>query len=388
MINSVLEITEKSCCGCGSCFQSCPKHCITMQENERGFLLPEVDESLCVNCGLCVRSCPEIEQPKPYSVKKAYAAVARNMPMLKKSTSGGIFGVMSLAVLNQGGVVYGCAWGDNFKAEHIRITAVDDLYLIQQSKYLQSDTANTFVQVKNDLLNNIMVLYSGTACQIAGLRKFLKQEYDNLLTVEVACHGVPSPGLFRKYIDWIEKNTGKKVSDYQFRNKEKHKKGEHYKYCVTFADESKKYGFSKEDAYYGSFLEGRTLRCTCYNCKYKNNERIADIMLSDYWGIEREHKDFPAQNGASAVVLCSDAAIDLFSSIKDSLIFKDSSFEQITKHNHSLVQSSLVDENLRIKTINIDSNDLFTFLKPKFDIKVRVKNLVPEKLKYFMKTLR
>ena len=150
---------------------------------------------------------------------------------------------MSLAVLNQGGVVYGCAWGDNFKAEHIRITAADDLYLIQQSKYLQSDTSNTFVQVKNDLLNNIMVLYSGTACQIAGLRKFLKQEYDNLLTVEVACHGVPSPGLFRKYIDWIEKNTGKKVSDYQFRNKEKHKKGEHYKYCVTFADESKKYGF-------------------------------------------------------------------------------------------------------------------------------------------------
>ena len=159
MINSVLEITEKSCCGCGSCFQSCPKHCITMQENERGFLLPKVDESLCVNCGLCVRSCPEIEQPKPYSVKKAYAAVARNMPMLKKSTSGGIFGVMSLAVLNQGGVVYGCAWGDNFKAEHIRITAADDLYLIQQSKYLQSDTSNTFVQVKNDLLNNIMVLY-------------------------------------------------------------------------------------------------------------------------------------------------------------------------------------------------------------------------------------
>ena len=111
-------------------------------------------------------------------------------------------------------------------------------------------------------------------------------------------------------------------------------------------------------------------------------------MLSDYWGIEREHKDFPAQNGASAVVLCSDAAIDLFSSVKDSLIFKETTFEQITKHNHSLVQSSSVDESLKIKTINIDSNDLFTSLKPKFDIKIRIKNLVPEKLKYFMKTLR
>lgn len=388
MNNSVSKITEKNCCGCGSCFQSCPKNCITMQENERGFLLPEVDESLCVNCGSCVRSCPEAEQPKLYPVKKAYAVIAKDMLMLKKSTSGGVFGVLSLAILNQGGAVYGCAWSDNFKAEHIRITSADDLYLIQQSKYLQSDTADTFAQVKSDLLNNIKVLYSGTACQIAGLRKFLNKDYNDLLTVEIACHGVPSLGLFRKYIKWIEKNTGKKVFNYQFRNKEKHKKGEHYKYCVTFADESKKYGFSKEDAYYGSFLAGRTLRETCYDCKYKKSNRVADIMLSDYWGIEREHKDFSAQNGASAVVLCSNAAIDLFISVKDLLIFKETTFEQITKHNHSLIQSLSVDENLKIKTINIDSNDLFTSLKPKFDIKVRIKNLVPEKLKYFMKTLR
>lgn len=388
MTNSVSGITENNCCGCGSCVQSCPKYCISMQENERGFLLPTVDKSLCVNCGLCVSSCPEKEQPEFYSVKKAFAAVAKDMPLLKKSTSGGVFGLLSLAVLKQGGVVYGCAWGDNFKAEHIRIDSAEDLHLIQQSKYLQSDTGKTFAFVKKDLLNDIKVLYSGTACQIAGLRKFLKKNYNNLITLEVACHGVPSPGLFRKYIEWIEQNTGKKVSDYQFRNKEKHRKGEHYKYCVTFDDESKKYGFSWEDAYYGSFLKGRTLRRTCYNCKYKNNERVADVMLSDYWGIEREHKDFPAQNGASAVVLCSDSAMDLFNSIKDALIFKETTFEQIIKHNHSLVQSSSVDENLQIKTINTDLNDLFTSLKPKFDIKVRVKNLVPEKLKYFMKTLR
>lgn len=386
MNRSISGVTERNCCGCGACINSCPKHCISMTENERGFLLPSVDEASCVNCGLCVDSCPEKELPTFYNVKKAFAAVSKDIPMLKNSTSGGIFVLLSLSILKQGGTVYGCAWNDDFTAKHIRINSDKDLCLIQQSKYLQSNTCNTFREVKKDLLNGLKVLYSGTACQIAGLRKYLKKDYDNLITLEVACHGVPSPGLFKKYIRWIEKNSDKTVSDFKFRNKDKHKKGEHYKYCVTFTDGSTKYGFSKEDPYYGSFLDCKTLRYTCYNCKYKRDSRIADIMLSDYWGIEKEHKSFPSQNGASAVVLCTQSAIELFDSVRTSMISKETTFNKIAKHNHSLVQSPYIDDDLKLKTININSDELFSLLKPPFDLKLRIKNLIPEKLKYLIKT--
>lgn len=385
MANSILGITEKNCCGCGACYQSCPKKCITMKENDRGFLVPVVDEDKCVNCGKCISVCTEISTPNFYPVKKAFAAVAKSMSTVKTSTSGGVFGVLAEEVLVNKGVVYGCSWNNKLTAKHNRIDSINDLHLIQQSKYVQSNTDNTFVSVKKDLTDDKTVLYAGTACQISGLRKYLGKEYENLITLEVACHGVPSPGLFRKYIEYIECTSGKEVKDFRFRNKEKHRKGEHYKFCVTFSDGSLKYNLSNEDVYYGSFLSGKTLRETCYSCKYKKQDRVADFMLSDYWGIEKEHKDFPAENGASAIFVCSDKAEKLLSNVKDKLIFQESSVEKVISHNHSLVESAKIEEDKKFKSINDDK--LFESLKPPFSIKRKIKNMVPERLKYFLKKL-
>ena len=358
-----------------------------MNENDRGFLVPTVDEKECVNCGKCVAVCPEKDTPDFYSVKKAYVAVAKDMPMIKLSTSGGIFGVLAEKVLSNSGIVYGCGWGYNLQAKHMRIEKESDLHLIQQSKYVQSNTEKTFVSVKKDLIADKTVLYSGTACQIGGLRKYLGKEYDKLITLEVACHGAPSPGLFRKYIEFIESNNGKKVTDFRFRNKEKHSKGEHYKFCVTFEDGSQMYKLSNEDPYYGSFLGGKTLRETCYNCKYKGKNRVADFMLSDYWGVEKEHKGFPSENGASAIFVCSDKAEKLLNSVKDKLTIDNSTVEKVIAHNPSLVSSAKIEEERKLKTINVDNNKLFQSLKPPIDIKKRIKNMVPEKLKYFLKKI-
>lgn len=387
MINSIKNVKEELCCGCGACYQTCPKQCIHMEQNKRGFLIPIVDENICVNCGACIKTCPEQSQPLMKMVKNAYVAIAKNKEILNMSTSGGIFGILSESVITAGGCVYGCMWNQQGYAQQGKIECIQELEKIQKSKYVQSDTKRTFIEVQNDLKQGRNVLYSGTACQIAGLRKFLNGREENLITVEVACHGVPSPGLFQKYICWKEKREGNKIEEVQFRNKEKHKKGEHYKFCLKYADGKKRYYLSNEDPYYGAFLEGRTLRKTCYHCKYKQSERVSDILLGDYWGVEKEHPKFPAQYGASAIVISSDKGMQLFESIKSQLIVEDSTFEKIIKHNKSIISCAVCSKEKCLKTIDINDDELFKLLKPNFDIKKRIKNMVPEKVKYLLKRL-
>ena len=387
MIKSVKNVKEKNCCGCGACYQICPQKSIKMQENVRGFLIPIVDENTCINCGLCIKVCPELNQPNMHEVIAAYAAITKDLDRLKTSTSGGIFSVLASSVLSKGGAVYGCAWNQNLYAHHKKIERIENMSDIQKSKYVQSDTVDTFLEVKNDLRQGRMVLYSGTACQIAGLRKFLNREENGLVTVEIACHGVPSPGLFRKYIDWKSDEANCKVIGIQFRNKEKHKKGEHYMFCLKYENGKEKYALSNEDPYYGSFLEGRTLRETCYKCKYKQNRRVGDLLLADYWGIEKEHKSFPAKYGASAVVITSEKGQNLFEISKGQMIAEKSTFEQITLHNKSIICSSKCNTEKKIRTIEMNADTFFGMLKPTFNIKKRVRNMIPEEIKCFLKRI-
>lgn len=386
MNNNISGVLEEDCCGCGACFQICPKKSITMEENKRGFFLPHVNKDVCVQCGLCVKVCPERNSILGHPVKEAYAAVSNDTGTLRKSTSGGVFGELSRLILNRNGVVFGCGWKDNI-VQHVCIEQIEDIGIIQQSKYLQSDTATSFIDAKTYLNSGKLVLYSGTACQLAGLVKFLGKEYDNLITVEVACHGVPSPGLFRKYCDWLIKNNNSRINKFQFRSKNFHKKGEHYRFSVEFANGKKKSYLSWEDPYYGSFLQGRTLRDTCYHCKYKNNERISDLLLADFWGIEKEHPDFPAQYGASAVMVMTEKGKKILESVSEHLLIQNSSFERIVMHNKSIIDTVQVPQNQKLIDINIPEEQLFRELKPAFSIKRRIRNMIPEQLKYIIKRL-
>ena len=379
------KVEEENCCGCGACFQICPKGAITMVENNRGFLVPKIDEKKCISCGLCLSVCPEINKSDFNKVLSAYAAISKDKDNLNASTSGGIFFHICKYVLSNNGIVYGCAWNNKINVEHVRIDTLEDLKRLYQSKYIQSNNTNSYLKVKSDLNAKKLVIYSGTACQIAGLRLFLKKDYDNLFTVEVICHGVPSPGLFREYIYWLEKKFKKKIIKYAFRNKEKHKSGEHYMLSITFEDFSKKFIYANEDPYYSSFLNDKTLRKCCYSCKYKLKNRISDFTLGDFWGAEKYLKKFPAQNGVSAIMINSTKAEKLFNQIKNDLIFQKVDIDYVFKGNKSLENSASANN-----LFDYDLNDirLFDKLKQKFSVYNKLKNIIPDKLKYTLKRLK
>lgn len=287
MKHSLENISEESCNGCGACYQKCPKQCIRMVENDRGFLIPQIGDG-CVSCGLCVAVCPE--KKNSYSqneVIEVWAAADIKKENLKESTSGGVFALLAGQILSQNGVVFGCTWNEDLHIKHIKVTQKDDLLSIQKSKYIQSNTADTFKEVQDLLKNKVPVLYSGTGCQIAGLKSYLGKDFDSLYTVEVACHGVPAPGLFIRYIDWLEKKYNTKIVNYTFRNKVKHKKGEHYTFAFEDMTGRKFYKYSNEDPFYAAFLKGKTLRDTCYHCKYKGAGHTGDILLCDFWELKK-----------------------------------------------------------------------------------------------------
>lgn len=378
---SVTGIGENQCCGCGACRQVCPKQCISEAENQRGFRLPVVDSSKCISCGLCRRVCPEINTPNKNSIMSSYIARAAKIEIQNKSTSGGVFSLLAEAVLDNGGVVFGCAWTDDLRAHHIRIEDKEELSKLQQSKYVQSDTEETFSTVKDILRAGRIVLYSGTGCQLAGLKNVLGDN-DHLILVEVACHGVPSPGLFREYIRWFEEKRGKNITGYQFRNRKKHKKGEHYQLRVDYSNGSKEYIYSCFDPYYASFLSGRTLRETCYDCKYKGDNRVGDILLADYWGCEKEHSKFDATQGASAIVCTSSKGLKLIQAIESGLNIQVSDWNKVVAHNKSLVESAQCSPHKRL----IDAHDI-DGLKPKVSIKSLISIYTPEKIKYLIKRI-
>ena len=269
---------------------------------------------------------------------------------------------------------------EDFHIKHIKVTQKDALLSIQKSKYIQSNTADTFKEVQDLLKNNVPVLYSGTGCQIAGLKSYLGKDFDSLYTVEVACHGVPAPGLFIRYIDWLEKKYNTKIGNYTFRNKVKHKKGEHYTFAFEDMTGRKFYKYSNEDPFYAAFLKGKTLRDTCYHCKYKGAGHTGDILLCDFWGIEKAHPDFDAKYGASAVLIYSDKGKHLFKDIPDMAIRKKKSqYETVVACNSSIIKST--DANCKMK-YSLNEGNLVERMIPQKSIKNIVKNHIPEWLKY------
>ena len=198
-MENISKLNKNNCTGCRMCEQICPVNAIKMIENKEGFIEPVIDKTKCINCGLCSKRCPQLNEIKREDYKmEVYAAKNKNIEEQKSSSSGGVFSVLANYVLENNGIVFGCAFNDNLIAEHIGIEDKNELYKLRGSKYVQSNTKNTFKDVKENLENSRMVLYSGTPCQIAGLKQFLGKEYDNLYTVDLVCHGVPSPKLFKK----------------------------------------------------------------------------------------------------------------------------------------------------------------------------------------------
>ena len=197
----MIRITDKTkCCGCGVCKQICPKGAIAMKVDEEGFLYPTVDNSKCIKCDLCVKTCPILNKPRTYKVLETYAAKHKSNEIKLKSSSGGIFTALAETILKEGGVVFGAVFDKDWNIIHTYVDNVLDLDRIRRSKYVQSNTLETFKETKKFLDSGRQVLYTGTPCQIAGLRKFLGKDYNNLLTADIVCHAVPSPAVWQKFL--------------------------------------------------------------------------------------------------------------------------------------------------------------------------------------------
>ncbi|WP_279032719.1 Coenzyme F420 hydrogenase/dehydrogenase, beta subunit C-terminal domain [Gemmiger formicilis] len=390
----MLTVDYEKCTGCGACVQRCPKRCISWTEREFGFRYPQIDKDACVNCGQCEKVCPIDKALEVSAEQKAYAAVHKDDEVLAKSTSGGAFTAIADAVFAQGGIVYGAAMLDGMQVKHIRTSGKDDFEGLRSSKYLQSDTGTTYQMVEQDLKQGKTVLYSGTPCQIDGLKNFLGKDYENLYTVDIVCHGVGSQAYFDKYMDYARERYGK-IKALRFRSKEY--AGWSCGGVVVVVDSSdclKKIPYRDFDNYYYSyFLSGDIYRKSCYSCKYANTNRVGDFTLGDYWGVEALNLPLQTKNGCSLLLVNNRHAMLLLDEI-ESLDRVETTVEQAAHCNKQLnAPSKLMDSRQnRIGEYESMSGQQIQkeYLKNhrKTVVKGQLKALMPYKLKLLIRSAR
>lgn len=310
---------DNRCTGCKACIQSCPKSCIKTKIHGLGFEYPDIDESTCIHCDLCSRICPIEHEIVTPATQKAYAVVHKNAVTVNQSTSGGMFSAVAEWVLKNNGVVYGCAFDDVLHAKTIRVDDSAILGRLRGSKYVQCDTGDSFASTEKDLKTGRTVFFTGTPCQIDGLKSFLKIDYDNLICADLICHGVPSSRYFLDYIAYLEKKNNGKVKDFSFRSKQNCSGS--YVARYDYISNNTKQKHQKRLCYYNSyyysyFLYGEISRESCYTCKYANLKRVGDLTFGDLWGVEGIHIPFKTNNGCSLVIVNSVKGQYIFDSVQ------------------------------------------------------------------------
>jgi len=293
---------KKDCCGCSACANACPKHCISMVEDNEGFLYPKVDQNICINCGLCEKVCP-IKNPIEEQVnpeQKAFVVQNRDDGVLRESTSGGAFSAIAKWVINQDGVVFGARFNQNFEVEHYAVEKYEELKFFRNSKYVQSNIGQTYSQVRNYLNSGRMVLFSGTGCQLEGLFHFLRKPYENLYTVDVICRAVPSPLVLRKYLE-MQKQRGFQIKDVKFRDKY-----HGYKYSLMSLYTSSNHDYHEgidTDVYLRAFFSGMSFRPSCSDCKFRKRYRRTDMTIWDCFTIDEFSKELDNDKGATRILV-------------------------------------------------------------------------------------
>lgn len=332
-------IPTKDCCGCEACANICPKNCITMQPDEQGFIRPIVDEAVCINCDLCRKACPILGEKSVGVAPKVIACKNRNSEVRGVSSSGGVFSAIAEKIVTCGGVIYGAVFNDKIEVEHRRIDSLDQIRLLRGSKYVQSRIGNCYASVKDDLRNGKDVLFTGTPCQIGGLRSYLGKNYEGLYCIEVVCHGVPSPAIFRHYLNSLETKAGSKVSEFNFRDKME--SWQQYSIRVKFENGTLMRQRGAENPYQRGFIADLYTRPSCTACQFKGFASGADITLGDFWGSGIFGTEYNDDRGISLVCINSNKGEELFSCIESELFdIRTSTLEDATRFNPCIVRST------------------------------------------------
>lgn len=331
----MLTIQDKSaCCGCQACYDACPAKCISMVADAEGFLYPKVNQADCLDCHLCEKICPQINGAYPKeagSPAACYAAFANDDVTRLQSTSGGIFSLLAEAVLRKGGVVFGARFDDSFAVFHSFTETEAGFSPFRGSKYAQSDLQGAYSQVHQFLKSTRPVLFSGTPCQIAGLRSFLRdKEYDNLFLVSIVCRGVPSPRIWKDYLGNL---SGKQLpTSVNMRNKDNG--WSRYKLVIRRDGQTLLDRQGTDTPFMRAFLMNLTLRPSCYSCHFRGNHG-SDLTLGDYWGVERFHPDMADDKGTSVILAYSEKGRKLLEGLDVTL--HESRYEDALQDNPAIV---------------------------------------------------
>ncbi len=331
--------TKYGCCGCSACYSVCPVNAISMKEDEEGFKYPHIDQNACISCNQCESVCPLKKENSKLNPIHIYAAKNKNEDVRRKSSSGGMFSLIANYVESKNGVIYGAAFDDNYNVLHMRAENTEKWKKFCVSKYVQSDLNDTFCDINKDLKSGRKVLFSGTPCQVDGLKRYLektKTDTDNLLTCDIVCHGTPSPKVWGDYLEYLHNRYDKKIGFVSFRDKEK--QGWHNS-KLTIKDNKWNTILSEvhaENFYSQLLFRHYILRPSCHHCKFANFHRPGDFTLGDFWGIEKNFPKFDDDKGISLVMVNTKKGTDIWN-----IIHNDAECFEVTQEQ--AVQPNLVE---------------------------------------------
>lgn len=325
-------IDNNKCSGCKLCKSICPKDAIEFKVNEEGFWYPEKNEK-CIKCGLCEKNCPMITSINSDDniEQQVFCAKHKNEDIIKKSASGGAFSAIAEAFCDNNYVIFGAKYNEDFEVVHSYIENIDEIDIFRKSKYVQSDSNDTYCSVKKFLENGKKVLFSGTPCQIAALKKYLQKDYENLLTVDIICHGAPSPKVFKKYKMFLEERYKAKIKEIIFKKEKDIINSRNI--FVSFENEKKFIKTNKNDLYLKLFYNNMIYRKSCAICKFANPKRYSDITLGDAWGIEKKYEDLNPHKGVSLIIVNTQKGMSLFRKLYDTMEIKSLPIEFAINEN-------------------------------------------------------
>jgi coenzyme F420-reducing hydrogenase beta subunit len=332
-------INKKDCVGCYACSNICPQNCISMESDEEGFGYPKVDYEKCIECSLCIKVCPNINKVIIHNEPSACACINNNEAIRLESSSGGLFSLIAEQVIEDGGVVFGASFNKELEVEHSFVETKEELGKLRGSKYVQSRIGETYKKAKEILDLGRKVLFTGTPCQIGGLKSYLGKSYSNLLCVDIVCHGVPSPLVWKKYVDYRQEKAGSAVQRISFRRKDDGWK--RYSVSFLFKNNTEYRETMDKDLFMRAFLKDVCLRPSCYACGFKTIHRQSDITLADFWGIQNILPDMDDDKGTSLIFVNSKAGQAIIEQIVDKMQYKEVDIVEAVRYNPAAIKSAV-----------------------------------------------